>query len=119
MKILRTTLGVIAGYAIFVISAVLLFQLSGIDAHADPTLGVALLTISFGLVFSFLGGFTAHWISGTKSLTVNYILAFILAGFAAFSFFKSSGNHYTQVAAIFLFAPASLLGGWVRKKRIV
>ena len=119
MRIVRVILGVITGYAIFVISTVLLFQLSGINPHADPTLSVMLLTVGFGLVFSFLGGFIGQWIAGTRTLTVNYILAFILAGFAAFSFFKTSGNHYSQLAAIFLFAPASVLGGWVRKKRTV
>lgn len=117
MNVIRTILGVITGYAIFVISAVLLFQLSGIDPHADPTLGIALLTVGYGFIFAFLGGFVAQWIAGTRTLTVNYILAFILAGFATFSLFKTTGNHYSQLAAIFLFAPASLLGGWLRKKR--
>ena len=117
MKILRMILGVIAGYAIFVISAVLLFKLSGIDPHADPTVGIIVLTVAYGLVFSFLGGFITHRIAGANTLTANYVLALIMAGFAAFSFFKTSGNHYSQIAAIFLFAPASLAGGWLRRKK--
>lgn len=117
MILLRSILGVITGYAIFVISTLLLFKLSGIDPHANATLTFMVLTIGYGLVFSFLGGFMAQLISGTRTLTVNYVLAFIMAGFAAFSFFKTSGNHYSQLAAIFLFAPASLLGGWFRKKK--
>ena len=117
MILLRSILGVIAGYAIFVISALVLFKFSGIDPHANPSWLTLFLTVGYGLIFSFLGGFTAHWISGTKTLTVNYVLAFIMAGFAAFSFFKTSGNHYSQLAAIFLFAPASVLGGWFRKKK--
>jgi tellurite resistance protein TehA-like permease len=118
MKVLRIILGVIAGYALFVISAVLLFQLAEIDPHADPSVGIAVVTIGFGLIFSFLGGMLAQWIGGQGKLTVNYALAIILAGFAAFSLIKSSGNHYSQLAAIFLFAPASLLGGiYLRKKK--
>lgn len=111
MRVLRTILGVIAGYAIFVISAILLFQLSGIAPHADASWSIIFLTVVYGIVFSLLGGFIAHGISGTQSLTVNYILALLMAGFAAFSLFKTSGNHYSQLAAIFIFAPASLLGG--------
>lgn len=112
MKILRIILGVITGYAIFVISAVLLFQLSGIDPHADAPWSLIALVIMYGIVFSFGGGYLANWIS--RTLTANYILAIVMAAFAAFSLFKTSGNHYSQLAAIFLFAPASILGGKVR-----
>ena len=48
-------------------------------------------------------------------MTVNIVLAVIMAAFAAFSFFNSTGEHYTQISAIFLFAPASLIGGIARK----
>lgn len=118
MAIFRTTLGVITGYAIFVISAVLLFQLSGIDPHTDVSWTVIGLTVVYGAVFSFLAGFIAHLISGTRTLTANYILACIMAAFAAFSLFKTSGNHYSQLAAIFLFAPASIGGGLMRQRRV-
>jgi hypothetical protein len=57
-------------------------------------------------------------ISKTGSLTINYVLAAIIAWFAAFSFFKTTGNHYSQLAAIFLFAPASVLGGLAYRKKI-
>jgi hypothetical protein len=111
MNAMRVILGVIAGYIIFVVSAVLLFQLSGVDAHADPSIGFMMIVIAYGIAFGFLGGLVAQLIAGTRTLTVNYTLAAIMAGFAAFSWFKSTGNHYSQVAAVFLFAPASLFGG--------
>lgn len=117
MKIFRLILAVIIGYLIFAVSAVLLFQLSGIDPHNDPSAGVVTLTIAYGLLFSFLGGFVAQPVSGSGKITVNYFLAGLMAGFAAFSLFKSEGNHFTQLAAIFLFAPASVLGGMVYLKR--
>jgi hypothetical protein len=117
MNILRNVLAVILGYAVFVISAVLLFQLSGIDPHADPTPGIIILTIVYGLLFSFAGGFLTQLISNSGKLTINYILAGIMAGFATFSLLKTTGNHYSQYAAIFLFAPASILGGAIYLKR--
>jgi len=118
MNILRNFIAVISGYAIFVISAVLLFQLSGIDAHADASIPFIVLTVIYGLFFSFIGGLLTQLISRSGKLTINYVLAGIIAGFAAFSLFKTTGNHYSQVAAIFLFAPASLLGGLIYLKKI-
>lgn len=117
MKILRNILAVILGYAVFVISGVLLFKLSGVDAHADASAQFIIITVIYGIIFSFLGGALVQIISPSGKLTINYVLAVILAGFAAFSFFKSTGNHYSQLAAIFLFAPASILGGLVYLKR--
>jgi hypothetical protein len=117
MTIIRNILAVIFGYATFAVSAVALFRFSGIDPHADPPLKVVALVVAFGLVFSFFGGWLAAWIANPKKPMVNYILAAIIAGFAAFSFFKSPGSHYSQLAAIFLFAPASFLGGWFFLKK--
>ncbi len=111
MNILKSIIAVIAGYAVFVISALLLFQLSGVDPHADPSWTLMLSTVIYGIVFSFIGGILTQVISKSGKLTVNYVLSAIIAGFAAFSLFKTTGNHYSQLAAIFLFAPASLLGG--------
>ncbi len=117
MKVVKYVIAVIIGYATFVVSALMLFKFSGIKPHDDPTLGVMLLIVAFGLVFSFLGGVLAQLISNAGNLWPNYILATILAGFATFSLLQSSGNHYSQIAAIFLFSPASLVGGWVLVRR--
>ena len=116
MNVIRNILGLIVGYLIFAVSAVLLFNLSGIDPHADASYGTIALVVSFGAVFAFLGGYIAKLIAATNTLTANYVLAILMAGFAAFSFFKSPGNHYTQIAAIFLFAPMSILGGFLRRR---
>lgn len=118
MKILVTILAVISGYAVFAISAVLLFQLSGIDPHQNPSAGIIIMTVSYGMVFSFIGGLLTQLISRSGTLTVNYILAIIMAGFAAFSLIKTTGNHYSQIAAIFLFAPASIAGGMAYLRRM-
>ena len=114
---IRNILGVIAGYLIFAVSAVALFNLSGIDPHADASIGTVALVIVYGGFFAAIGGYIAHLIAGSKTLTVNYVLGILMAGFAAFSFFKSSGSHYTQIAAIFGFAPLSLLGGFLHARR--
>jgi hypothetical protein len=113
MKILKPVLSVVVGYAIFVISAIVLFQLSGVDPHAEPSTLFMISSIGYGALFAFIAGLTTQAILKSGTLTINYILAGIIAGFAAFSLLKTSGNHYSQWAAIFLFAPASILGGLI------
>ncbi len=110
---LRQIVAIFTGYAIFVAAAVLLFQLSGIDPHSDPSILFLLAVIACGIASSLTGGYVTQLIAKKNTLTVNYILALIIAGFAAFSFYKTSGNHYSQMAAIFLFAPLSIVGGYL------
>lgn len=70
-----------------------------------------------GVLYSMLGGYVTSIICQTKSLDMNYFLAAIIAGFATFSMFKSAGSHWTQILAIFVFAPASILGGYLRIRK--
>jgi hypothetical protein len=114
---IKQFLGVIIGYAIFVITSVLLFRISGVKPHSEASVAFMLLTLVYGAVFSFLSGFVTQTIAKTKDLKVNYILFVIMAGFATFSLFKSSGSSWTQLLAIFLFAPVSILGGFFRIKK--
>lgn len=113
---LRKTIAVIVGYLIFAVSAVLLFQLSGHDPHGEPSSGFAIIVILYGVIFAFAGGFVTKLITNAEGLRSNYILSVIMAGFAAFSLFATTGNHYTQIAAIFLFAPVSTIGGYARTR---
>jgi hypothetical protein len=114
----RKIVSIIAGYAIFVITALALFKFSGQKPHADPTVEFAILTAVYGIITSMIAGLVTQIISQTKNLTINYILAFIIAGFATFSLVKSAGNYWTQLLAIFIFAPASIVGGLIYNKRI-
>jgi hypothetical protein len=110
-------LGVIAGYAIFVISSVLLFRFSGVKLHSEASISFMFLTFLYGTVFSFLSGLVAQTIAKAKNLKLNYVLFVIMAGFATFSLFKSEGSFWTQVLAIFVFAPISILGGFFIMKK--
>jgi len=117
MKVVRNIVAVIFGYFIFAVSAVLLFKLAGIDPHAETGIGTKAGVIVLGCLFAFVGGYVAKLIAAGNSLTVNIVLAVLMAGFATFSFFKSPGEHYTQIAAVFLFAPASLISGIARRSK--
>jgi len=114
---LRKILAILAGYAIFVLAAVLLFQISGVDPHSDPSILFLIGVITCGVLSSVTGGFTVQLIAKDKKLVLNYVLAIIIAGFAIFSFLKTTGNHYSQIAAVFLFAPLSIVGGYFAIQR--
>ena len=109
---IRKILGVIVGYAIFVVSSLALFQLTGQKPHAETTVTFQLITAVYGICFSLLSGFVLALIARPTNLAVNLVLALIMASFAVFSFVKAEGTHWTQLMAIFVFAPTSMLGGY-------
>jgi zinc transporter ZupT len=114
---LKQVLGFITGYAIFAVASLVLFKLSGHDPHQKATNTFILLTAIYGAVFSFLSGLVTPLLAKAKALTLNYILAIIIAGFALFSLLYSEGSHWTQVLTIIIFAPVSLLGGLFYKNK--
>jgi RsiW-degrading membrane proteinase PrsW (M82 family) len=114
---IRKMVSIIAGYAVFVMASLAFFRMMEQNSHTDPATSVIISTAIFGAVSSFVSGLVTKLIAKTSNLKINYILAFIIAGFAAFSFFKSEGNHWTQLLAIFIFAPVSILGGLFYNKQ--
>jgi hypothetical protein len=113
----KKILSIIAGYAIFSISSVALFELTGHDSQEQATVYFQLLSAIYGAVFSFIGGLAVQLIARTKTLTLNCILAFMMAGIAALSMVASDGSHWTQMSVIFIFSPVSILGGFFYMKR--
>ena len=113
---IRKILSIIAGYAIFVATSLALFKFSRQDPHSNPSTYFIIVTIIYGAVVSFVAGFVTQLIA-KANLKLNYILAFIIAGFATFSLLKSEGNHWTQILSIFIFAPMSIFGGIFNIKR--
>ena len=115
---LRKTLAVIIAYAVFAITAVLLFNISGHDPHQPATINFEVLTAVYGIFFSFVSGMVLQLIAKTGNLNLNFILALVIASFATFSLIQSPGSHWTQLFAIIIFAPASILGGVFYERRI-
>jgi hypothetical protein len=114
---IRKILSVIVGYAIFVVSSVAFFKLSEVNPHGEVNLTFQIITAVYGAVFSFLSGLVLQLIAPTRTLTLNYILACIIAGFAIVSLLTASGTHWTQLLAIVIFAPISISGGLVYIRR--
>jgi len=113
---IRNILAVITAYALFAVSSVLLFTLTGHRPHHDAPLAFKLMTIVYGLFFAILSGLLLQVIAGQKKLTVNFILVAVIFSLAAISLLTSRGSHWTQLYAMFLFAPSSILGGYLRNR---
>jgi hypothetical protein len=94
---IRKILSIIIGYGIFVVTSLALFKIAKKDPRFDPTTTFIILTIIYGAIFSFVAGLVTQLIVKTADLKISYLLAFIIAGFLTFSFFKSTaiiGHNY-------------------------
>jgi hypothetical protein len=111
---MRNVLSVIAGYALFAVTAVLWFSLTNHPPHRAASARFELATLAYGLLFALLGGFVTQWIASRDSMTVNFILAALMIVLALISSLTSGGAHWTQYMTMFIFAPASLVGGYSR-----
>jgi len=112
---LRKILAVIIGYLVFAVSAALLFIITKHEPHKDASIGFKAITIAYGLFFSIISGLVLQLIAKPGSLALNFILAGVIFLLAAISLATSSGSHWTQLFTMSIFAPASILGGRLRK----
>ncbi len=112
---MRTLLAVVAGYLIFAGSAVLFFHLLNVDPHSPASVRFEALTIAYGFAFALLGGFVTGKIARRTDLNCGIALALVIALGATVSMIgrPGAGALWTQTAAMFLFAPASLAGYWI------
>jgi di/tricarboxylate transporter len=116
---LKKILAVIIGYMVFAISSVLLFTLTGHHPHQDAPFNFKLITIACGVCFSILAGAVVQLIAKQNTLGLNFILASMMFAFAGISMAVSGGSHWTQLFAMFIFAPVSIVGGYIANKRAV
>ena len=114
----RKILSVLAGYAVFAVSSVLLFKLTAQPPHQDAPITFKLVTIIYGAFFSVLAGFILQLIARQTKLTLNFILTLVIFLLAAISMLTSAGNHWTQLFAMFIFAPISVLGGYLKLRLV-
>ena len=116
---LRPVLGVIVGYSLFAGSAVLLFQVSGVDPHGASGAAFRVFGLAYGAAFAVLAGYVTGAIAQRRHLGSAAIVAIIvaLAGTASLVARPGAGAIWTQVASIVLFAPLVMVGGWARRAR--
>ncbi len=114
--VLRHVAAVLIGYAIFAILAALLFALS----HRDPHVAQDRVFVAFSLVYGVLAALLAGYATGTigraRPLAPARTLSLAIAAVAIVSMLARPGGGavWSQLATLFLFAPAAAIGGWLR-----
>lgn len=108
----RSVGAVVAGYFVFAASAVMLFQLSGRDPHADAPMAFKVATVIWGAVFAMVGGWLAAHVSVRRPGThASIVAALIAAGAIASILARPSDALWSQVSALVVMAPCAWLGG--------
>jgi hypothetical protein len=112
----RSVWAIVAGYLVFGLSAAVLFGVSGVDPHVTPSLLFVIASISYGVFFAALAGFTAASLAPKNAARHSAILAAIIAAIALLSLALQfrSGSVWSEVATLLLMSPAAVLGGQIR-----
>jgi hypothetical protein len=111
---IRNFFPVVTGYLVFALSSMLLFTLTSHDPHEQASIAFKLITIGWGLFFSVLAGFVVQWIGKPRGCMLNFYLAIVMFLLAATSMLLSPGSHWTQLFAMFIFAPASFISNYFK-----
>lgn len=112
---LRTIVGVIIGYLIFGVSAVLIFRLTGHDPHERASTAFMVGTIVAGIVAALIGGYVAVLIARSKHAATA--LAVIITLIAVISSAYAKGSLWSNLAAAVLMGPAAKIGGGLARRR--
>jgi len=113
MKIARSVIGVFIGYAVFALSAVILFHSTGLDPHTQQSAVFTAIAIVYGMAFAAVGGLISALIAGRRPVLHAAIVGAILALGALVSLVSrpGAGAIWSQLAAIVLMAPSAPVGG--------
>ena len=115
---LGSIVAVVAGYAVFGASGAILFPLTGRDPHAQAPMMFIIWATLYGIVFAAAGGYAAAAIAPRKPRAHAAIVgALIAVGAAASLVAAPSDARWSQLAALFLMAPAAAAGGMLRRHR--
>jgi hypothetical protein len=115
---LRSIGAVIAGYFVFAASALLLFQLSGREPHADAPLAFKAATTLWGAVFALVGGWLAAHVGVRRpALHGAAVAALIALGAIGSIAARPSDALWSQLAALVVMAPCAWLGGVLAARR--
>lgn len=115
---MRSLMAIVLGYAVFAVSAVALFTISGYDPHSPASLSFVLLALLYGACFGVAAGFIAAWVARKAYLMHAFAVGCMIALGATVSLIARPGEGalWTQLSAILLYAPLTLLGGHLRAR---
>ena len=109
----RSLFAVVAGYLVFGLSAVILFQVAGVDPHAQQSTGFKIVSIVWGVAFALAAGFFTAKLAPRRPLWHAGMVAALVALGATISLVGAGGSKWTQIAAIVFTTPSVILGGFL------
>ncbi|HET6762831.1 MAG TPA: hypothetical protein VFH27_04140 [Longimicrobiaceae bacterium] len=120
LRALRSVFSVIAGYAVFAVSAYLVFELFEQPPHEAAPFWFMVTATVIGMFFAFIGGYVAAYLAGRHPRAHGAAVAGVLALGAAVSLVATLGKGaiWSQVAALVFMAPSAYLGGWIRHRQL-
>ena len=115
---LRSIGAVAAGYFVFALSAVLLFQLSGQQPHADAPLAFKIASVVWGAVFAMVAGWLAAHVSVRRPATHAAAVAAVMAlGSLIALALRPADAIWSEIAVLVVMAPCAWLGGLLAARR--
>ena len=116
---MRLLLGIVAGYLVFALSAVFLFQLTAQRPHDAASVLFMVGGTAYGMCFAVLAGYVATAVHGKRGMRAAAAVAGIIAISALLSFLGSGENTYTwsMLATLIFIAPMTPLGAVLYLRR--
>jgi hypothetical protein len=119
MKVAQRVLGVIVGYSVFAVSAVLLFQLTRRNPHAAQPMAFMAGSIVYGIMCAAVGGYVSAVLGGGSARVQATAVGVVIALGATVSLLAgpSAGSAWSRLAALLLMAPAAVIGAVIRARQ--
>jgi hypothetical protein len=119
LHVARHIAAVVVGYVVFAGLSAALFALTRRDPHVVPDRVFLVFSLVFGVLAGIMAGFVAAWVGGRNPLSHARTLALGIAAVAIVSLLArpAGGSPWTELATLALFAPAALVGGWLRAQQ--
>lgn len=118
LHMIRSIAVVIAGYAVFAVSAVAFFAGTGRDPHAAAPMTVVIGSTVYGMLFAALGGWLAARFAGSRPMAHAIAVAMVIALGACVSIVASGATDtvWSQLSALLLMSPSAAIGGWLHSR---
>lgn len=116
---MRLLLGMVAGYLVFALSAVFLFQLTAQRPHEAASLLFMVGSTAYGMFFAVLAGYVATAVHGKRGMRAGAAVAGIIAISALISYVARGESTYSwsMLATLIFIAPMTPLGAILYLRR--
>jgi hypothetical protein len=118
LVVIRSAAAVVAGYLLFALTAVALFQATGQAPHARASPAFMLGTACYGMFFAAAGGWLAAYLSRARPLLQGLLLAALIGAGATVSLmYSGAAATWSQWQALLLMAPMAVAGAALRARQ--